>query len=408
MTLLPTLTSQPHELLLYLLRSPSIFTSNLFPRLRAVQFVRSNPTQYNHRLRPPSASHQSQNRGQQSITHKTSVSSTSSHPKAKDKSSEMTSTEPVQVMFVIAMPAAPLSLRPPISPVSSHEPTAPMANQELCIGVVSASLQVSVQYLKGRTDEQTVAIRHGNMRELVEEEEGNDASTLHSRQVRSEDPGHEFARSFISSRHMHVGNYGNEASSYTPYRTPSASSSYSEDLGGVTEGGGGSTHDTHNSYLAPPSVRYHPSAQSHGRGESSSIGNQQLNPPARVGESPEYAPAGAYTPSVVSANAPPPPPPEAPGPPLSSVSPPLSTQPRTPVTDIGHLSGLSGDTVNRASHKTEEEDAGLVAHRVSQYTSTTDTTASATDIEGGYDADADAGRRLSLKSRGTARRRAGS
>ena len=318
----------------------------------------------------------------------------------------MTATEPVQVMFVIAMPAAPHSLHPPISPVAAHGPTAPIANQELCIGVVSASLQVPVQYLKGRTDEQTVAIRHGNIRELVEEEEGNYASTLHSRQVRSEDPGHEFARSFVSSRHMHVGNYGDEASSYTPHQTASASPSYWEDFGGATEGGGGSTHDTHNSYLAPPSLQYRSSAQSHGHDDLSSIGNQQHNHPAGAGESSGYPASGAYMPSIVSANAPPPP--ETSGPLRPLVSPPLSTQPRTLATDIDHPSGLSGDTVNRESHSAGEEPAGLAAHRVSQFTSTTDTTASATDVEGGYDADADAGRRLSLKSRGSARRRAGS
>jgi hypothetical protein len=407
MTLLPTLTSQPHDLLLYLLRSPSILTSNLFSRLRAVQFVRSNPTQYNHRLLPPSASHQSLNRGQQSIAHKTSVSSISSHPKPKDKSSGMTATEPVQVMFVIAMPAAPRSLHRPISPVAAPEPTAPIANQELCIGVVSASLQVPVQYLKGGTDEQAVAIRHGNMQELVEEEEeGNYASTLHSRQVRSEDPGHEFARSFVSSRHMHIGNYGDEASSYMPHQTASASPSYWEDLGGATEGGGGSTHDTHNSYLAPPSLHYRPSAQSHGHDDLSSRGNQQHNHPARAGELSEHPPSGTHAPSIISVNAPPLP--EASGPPLSSVSPPSSTQPRALVTDVDRSSGVPGDTSNQESHQTEDEQAGLAAHRVSQYTSTTDTTVAATDVEGGYDADADAGRRLSLKSRGTARRRAGS
>jgi hypothetical protein len=114
-----------------------------------------------------------------------------------------------------------------------------------------------------------------------------------------------------------------------------------------------------------------------------------------------------YTPSLVGLHAPSSPP-DASAPPASPTPPPLPLQPRVLIGDPEPSLAAPGDMASQQSHGSELDSLGLAAHRDSQFTSTTNTTASATDVEGGYDADADAGRRLSLKPRGATRRRAGS
>ena len=394
MALLPTPSTRPHELLLYLLRSPSILTSNIFSRLRAIRFVRSEQSHYPQRtVVPPTSTRSSQ---EPTMDGKNSISS---QVKRKEPPVEIV-TEPVQVMFVIAMPNPPPPVHARNSPSTAHEPVVPIANQELCIGALTASLQVPVQYIKGRRDDQVVGIRHGPVEVVAEEEEGDYASTMRTRPPRSEDPGHEFAGSFVSSRRLYM-EYGDEGSSYMPHRTASAAPSYIENATAA----GGSTHETHNSYLAPPSFGY--GAYNHGPEDSSSIENHHhrySREPARSQES-SIPPSRTYTASIQSGDFPPAT--------HSSSLPPPSSLPRSflaprvvVINDPDEPSVLHEETEQQL-HKSQSDQVDLAAHRVSQITSWTDTTASATDVEGGYEADAGGARRLSLRPRATNRRRGG-
>jgi len=417
-TLLPTQTSRPYDLLLYLLRSPSIFTPNLFSRLRAIQSVRSNQSFYHHRILPSPSPDDANVAQREGPEHKPSTPSTSPHPNSKARPLEGTTTEPVHVMFAIAMPVPPPPLHQRSSPATAHEPAITLANRELCVGVVSASLRVPVQYLNGERDKQPFGPRHNNTQEVTEvEDDGDYAHTIQSRLPRSEDPGHEYARSFVSSRHMYVGNYGDEGSSYLLHQTSSVSPSYWEDHGGPSGGGGGSVHGTHNSYLAPPSFHNRPSTLGQGRDELSSVSHRHPpshRDPARSGES-SYSPSQAHTPSVVSESVPPaqdsPPPSQPPPSAVSPPPPPLSSslQPHVLANDFGPPSRLDEDVASRQTLRGPPGNAaGSNANRVSHLTNTTDTTTTITDVEGGYDADSDADRRLSLRPKSTIRRRAGS
>lgn len=392
MALLPTPSTRPHELLLYLLRSPSILTSNLFSRLRAIRFVRSNQSTYpQQHVAPPL----------------TSQGSTSGHSKHKVTTSEVVA-EPVQVMFVIAMPSPPPPVHMRNSQSTAHEPIAPIANQELCIGALDTSLQVPVQYIKGRRDEQVVGIRQGPTEEVIEEEEGEYASTIHTRRPpRSEDPGHEFAGSFVSSRQLYIEEYGDEGSSYMPHQTASAAPSYLEGVT-ATIGSTHETHETHNSYLAPPSFNY--GAYNRGPEDSSSVENHyhrySREPPHTHDSS--YAPSRVYTPSLQSGDLPPR---------THTSSPPHLAPPSTSLPRSFHAprivfindpddANMLPEETSQQLNKSHLDNVDLHAHRVSTITDWTDTTASATDVDGGYEADVGGQRRLSLRPRGTTRRRA--
>lgn len=392
MALLPTPSTRPHELLLYLLRTPSILTSNLFSRLKAIRYVRAEQSHLPQQHVAPPPSHASQ---------KNSMSSTSIHSKHKDGLVEVVK-EPVQVMFVIAMPSPPPPVHVRNSPSTAHEPVVPIANQELCIGALTASLQVPVQYIKGRRDEQVVGIRHLPIEE-IDEEELDYMSTIRTRPARSEDPGHEFAGSFVSSRRLY--DYGDEGSSYMPHPTASATPSFI----GLTVTGG-STHETHNSYLAPPSFNY--GAYNRGNEDSSSVENNihRYSQEPRQSQESSYPPSRVYTPSLQSGDLPPRTHTSSP-PPLPSTSLPRSfAAPMVIISDPDEPTTLREEVeveqeVNKAH--AEEPEIDLMAHRASQFTAWTDTTASATDVDGGYEADAGGRRRLSMKPRGTNRRRGG-
>ncbi|CAG8723192.1 16524_t:CDS:2, partial [Acaulospora colombiana] len=241
MTVAPPAKTHNHNLILQLFSTPAFFTSGFKERLKTIQWLRSNQPNRQTEEKHGATSHSRTNR----------PSRPSSVPQ------ETVEIVQAEVAFVIAMPMPPPPVR--FSSATMHEPLLEVAGQELCLGSISSAWQRPL-------DNAAAAVAANQSRLSWQTEDVEDFAST----IRTWPAGP--ARSIVSSRHLYVGDYGDEASSYA--MRPSGSFVYS-----------GSGYDTQASQPAP-------SQQQHDQ-RSAAQANSLLSPPSR-----------AYTPSQRSMDLP--------------------------------------------------------------------------------------------------------
>ncbi|PVG01373.1 hypothetical protein CPB86DRAFT_781592 [Serendipita vermifera] len=344
MTVVPPTTTHNHNLILQLFRTHAFFTSGFRERIKTIQWLRSNQP----------------NRPTEGKSGTTSHSRTNRTPRPSSVPQETVETVQAEVTFVIAMPMAPPPAR--FSSATAHEPLLEVAGQELCLGSISSTWQ--------RPPENTAAAVPANQYRLSwqTEDVGDEdfASTIRTRPAGP-------ARSIVSSRHLYVGDYGDEASSYA--MRPSGSFVYS-----------GSGYETQASQLAPPSEQQHDQ-------RSTTNAHSLLSPPSR-----------AFTPSQRSVELPTVP---AYMIPHIQVTEPIDVEIASTPTDLP----LTQDDHSSISSYGQELPRTQTTHEANTSTYLPSESASVlvtTDAEIGYDADADNERNQTLRPKKIVRKRIGS
>jgi hypothetical protein len=230
MTVAPPTTTHNHGLILYLFRTPSLFTSNLKERLRTIQWLRSKHSNRQTEEKSGAASHS-----------RTNSARPSSVPQ------ETVEIVQAEVTFVIAMPMAPPPAR--FSTATVLEPLLEVAGQEICLGSISTAWQ--------RPPENVTTVPGNQSRLSWQTEDVGDEDFASTIRTRPAGP----AQSIVSSQHLYAGDYGDEGSSYA--MRPSGSFVYN-----------GSGYETQASQLGPPSHQQHDQ-------HSAANANSFLSPPSR-------------------------------------------------------------------------------------------------------------------------------